>query len=134
MSAIQAPKSEFEVPVEYVDLDTGKKYDGTFTFKVGLSMADQQAIGRMRRQILGPNNIASLADEANMLDAQFQAEIQVRAIEPIPAFWSAKQGNDLPPELVRQIGEKMATEIQRIREQRAQQAEQARGQMRKAQS
>ena len=129
-----APKSEFTIDIDYTDADTGKKYEGSFTFKYSLSMADNAAIGRVRRQIMGGNPITSMQDENDYLLAQCQAEIPVRAIAPIPAFWAAKQGDDLPPDLVREIGTKMLSEVQKVREQRAAQAEQARSQMRKAQS
>jgi len=129
-----APKSEFTIDIDYTDADTGKRYEGSFTFKYSLSMADSATIGRIRRQIMGGVAATSLHDDNDYLLAQCQAEIPVRAITPIPAFWAAKQGDDLPPDLVREIGTKMLSEVQKVREQRAAQAEQARGQMRKAQS
>ena len=128
------PKSEFTIDIDYTDADTGKKYEGSFTFKYSLSMADTAAIGRIRRNIMGGVAATSLQDDNDYLLAHCQAEIGVRAVAPIPAFWTAKQGDDLPADLVREIGTKMTAEVQKVREQRATQAEQARAQMRKAQS
>lgn len=126
--------SEIEVQIDHTDPETGRRFDGTFSFKRSLSMADQQQVGRIRRQIMGGGSVTNVADETDLMYAQFQAEIQVRAIEPVPAFWAAKQGSDLPPELIKLIGDRLGEKLEQERAKRASAAKDAQGRMRQAQS
>ena len=82
-----APKSEFTIDIDYTDADTGKRYEGSFTFKYSLSMADTATIGRIRRQIMGGVAATSLHDDNDYLLAQCQAEIGVRALEEMRQAW-----------------------------------------------
>lgn len=124
---------DVSVEIEYTDpmTEPSKRYEASWSFKLSLSIAEQQAVGRLRRQVLGVIQASTVADDIDLMMAQYQAEIQVRSVNP-PSWWIAKQGDDLPPELIRLIGEKMTEAIQKIRQQRLAAAEEARKTIRTA--
>lgn len=124
---------EVTVEIDYTDplAEPAKRYEASWSFKLSLSIAEQQQVGRLRRQILGVVQASTMADDVDLTFAQYQAEIQVRATNP-PSWWTAKRGDDLPPELIRLIGERMTEEVQKVREQRLAAAEEARKGLRSA--
>jgi hypothetical protein len=61
-------------------------YRGTFHFAAFLSPSQILAVGRLYRELLGPNSATSLAREDNL--SQILSQLKYRVLAPYPPFWS----------------------------------------------
>jgi len=109
----QIPKNTVSVSFKDIGLD-GREFEGVFVFKVILSANEEDAIGRNRRSILGGHvTHDGDLDSSDRFSAQARAEISVRAVPEVPAFW-ANQGADLPREVIEHLYEDMSIEINKV--------------------
>ncbi len=119
-----------------IDLTVGgKRYEGKFRFKLELSVKDRFRIGRLRREYLGGDNVAT-GQEADFYDltlatALSELVVRVKQDEETPEWWTKRAGQgDLPEPVVIKLWEESRAIDQRAEIKRKEAEDAARGKLR----
>lgn len=88
--------------------ELGERWQGTFEECVAVMSHNQEmAVGRARRNLLGPVNSDTPADQQDFYFAHAVAEINIRNAksECVPQWWSKAGGGDRSPRVVEAVYE-----------------------------